>query len=324
MQEVVFTPVSCLPPPVYSSRMDAIPLFDLPLCVIDVETTGAAIAYGDRVVEIGVARIERGQVVATYQQLLDPGRPMSGGAAAVTGITNQMLLDQPTFEAVWPVVKPLLAGGVIVGHNVQFDLSFFDGECRRFGSSLRGELGEYAVLDTVRIARKQFGRGGNGLQRLAQRLEIPVCTAHRALADVLTTAAVLEKMLSVVGGWGITLGQAIALQGGPARPIADPTRKQIVSEEVSVALVAGQRVCITYLDAKQTQSRRTVTPMFVRRIKGVATLYAHCHLRNEQRTFKLDRIIAAVPAVEESSEEAGDTSETGLLPYTSDYAGSES
>ena len=303
-----------------ATRLLDLPLLDVPLCVIDVETTGAAVAYGDRIVEIGVARIERGQIVATYQQLLDPHRPMSGGAAAVTGITNAMLLGQPTFEAVWPVVKPMLAGAVLVGHNVAFDLSFFDGECRRLGSALRGEIGEYAVLDTVRLARKQFGRGGNGLQSLARRLDIPVTTAHRALADVLTTAAVLEKLLGVHGGWDVTLGGAIAMQGGPARPIADPTRKQIVSEEVSVALVAGQRVCITYLDAKQTQSRRTVTPMFVRRIKGVATLYAHCHLRNEQRTFKLDRIIAAVPAVDETDEQPG---ETGLLPYTADYAGSE-
>ena len=37
-------------------------LYDLPLCVIDVETTGASFSYGDRVVELGLVRLERGEI----------------------------------------------------------------------------------------------------------------------------------------------------------------------------------------------------------------------------------------------------------------------
>ncbi|HEX8323369.1 MAG TPA: exonuclease domain-containing protein [Tepidisphaeraceae bacterium] len=299
--------------------MDATRLFDLPLCVIDVETTGASIAYGDRVTEIGVARIEGGQVVATYQQLLNPGRPVSPGAAAVTGITNDMLVDQPTFCDVWPGVRAMLKDTVLIGHNVHFDIGFFDGECRKLGNPLRGEVGEYALLDTLRLANKQFGRGGNGLQKLAARLEVAVSTAHRALADCLTTFAVFEKMIAFRGGWDLTLAQVLAMQGGPSRPPADPVRKQIVADEVAVSLVAGQRVCITYRDATGKNSQRVVTPMYVRRIRGTQTLYAHCHLRNEQRTFKLDRILAAIPAVDESLEADGPE-----LPYNQAYAESES
>ncbi|MDB5328280.1 MAG: polymerase epsilon subunit [Phycisphaerales bacterium] len=280
--------------------MDATRLFDLPLCVIDVETTGSSIAYGDRITELGVVRIEQGKVVATYQQLLNPGRPVSPGAAAITGITNDMLVDQPTFCDVWPAVRQMLAGTVLIGHNVHFDIGFFDGECRKLGNPLRGEVGEYALLDTLKIANKQFGRGGNGLQKLAARLEAPTSTAHRALADCLTTFAVFEKMLAFRGGWNLTLDQVLAMQGGASKPPADPVRKQIVSDEVAVSLVAGQKVCITYLDAAQQRSQRTVTPMYVRRIRGTQTLFAHCHLRNEQRTFKLERILAVVPAVEET------------------------
>lgn len=298
--------------------MDAT-LAQLPIAVIDVETTGAAFSYGDRVTEIGVVRIENGKIASTYQQLIDPGRPISPGAAAVTGITNDMVFGQPTFEAVWPVVRPMLAGCVLVGHNVSFDLGFFDGECRRLGNPLRGEIGDYVVLDTLSLARRQFGRSGNGLQRLAERLEVKVDTAHRALADCLTTAAVLDKMLSVVDGWNLPLSRVIAMQGGPAKPIENPNRKRIVSDEVSVALVAGQRVNITYLDATQSQSRRTITPMYVRRVRGTQTLFAWCHLRNEQRTFKLDRIIAAVPAVEKSIDV-----ELFDVPYNEPHVESES
>ena len=301
-------------------------LFDLPLAVIDVETTGACFAYGDRVTEIGVARIEGGRVTATYQQLLNPGRPISGGASAVTGITNAMLVGQPTFADVWPTVRPMLTGRVLVGHNVQFDLSFFDGECRKLGETLRGELGEYAVLDTCRLARRQFGRGGNGLQRLTERLEIAVTTAHRALADCLTTAALLDKLLAVQGGWDVTLAEALRRQGVPPKVPADPTRKLVVSEEVSVALVAGQKVTITYIDTTRVRSQRTVTPQFVRRIRGTMTLVAHCHLREERRMFKLDRILAVVPAVEGAEPELFDAHEPDgpCPPYNPDYAEFES
>ena len=279
--------------------MDSTRLFDLPICVIDVETTGASFGYGDRIVEIGAVRLERGQVVQTYQQLINPGRPISGGAAAVTGITNAMLVGQPTFCDIWSIVRAMLRGAVVVGHNVAFDIGFFDGECRRAGETLAGEIGDYPVLDTVRIARKQFGRGGNGLQRLASRLEIAVDTAHRALADCHTTAKVLEQLLIPHGGWEVTLGKAISLQGGATKPRPDPTLKSIIPDEVATALVAGQPVVITYLDATNRRSQRTVTPMFVRRISGTMTLVAQCHLRNEQRMFKLKRILAASPVMDE-------------------------
>lgn len=298
--------------------MDATKLFDLPLCVIDVETTGSSIAYGDRITEIGIVRIEQGKVVATYQQLLNPGRHISAGASAITGITNAMLVDQPTFSDVWPSVRKMLAGTVLIGHNVHFDIGFFDGECRKLGNPLTGEIGEYTLLDTLKIANKTFGRGGNGLQKLAERLEVSVSTAHRALADCLTTFAVFEKMLVLRGGWDLTLAQVLALQGSGSKTPKDPSRKQIVSDEVAVSLVAGQRVCITYLDAAGQRSQRTVTPMYVRRIRGVQTLFAHCHLRNEQRQFKLDRILAAVPDIE-------NTLDGTLLqnPYNADYAETE-
>ena len=65
--------------------------------VFDTETTGLNPAAGDRMVEIGVVRLERGAVAQTYQQLLNPGRPISGGASAVTGISNDMLIGQPAF-----------------------------------------------------------------------------------------------------------------------------------------------------------------------------------------------------------------------------------
>lgn len=267
-------------------------LYDLPLCVIDVETTGASFSYGDRVVELGLVRLELGEVRIAHAQLFNPGRPMSRGAAAVTGICDLMLADQPKFEDAWPVLRPMIHGATLVGHNVGFDIGFLDGECRRFGETLAGEIGEQGVLDTLRLARKQFGRGGNGLAKLAARLEIIVDTAHRALADCHTTAKVLERLLHPHGGWEVTLQAAIALQGGAPKP-REPRQKLSIPDDVAETLISGRPVTITYLDATMIRSQRTVTPIVVRRMRGHLTLIAHCHTQNERRTFKLDRILAA-------------------------------
>jgi len=215
----------------------------------------------------------------------------------VTGLEDHMLVGQPTFAEAWPMLRPMVAGGVIVGHNVGFDIGFLDGECRRMGETFAGEVNGGSdlggVIDTVRLARKQFGRGGNGLAKLAARLEIVIDTAHRALADCHTTAKVLENLLHPHGGWQLTLAEAVALQGGTVKRKAEPRQRMIIPDDVAETLVSGRPVQITYLDTTMAKSQRTVTPIVVRRINGHLTLISHCHARNERRNFKLDRILAA-------------------------------
>ena len=46
-----------------------------------------------------------------------------------------------------------------------------------------------------------------------------------------------------------------------------------------------------YLDARQKRTQRVIEPLQVRRSNGELLLIAHCQLRNDRRTFKLDRIV---------------------------------
>src|SRR5437867_392708 len=90
-------------------------LHDTPLAFVDVETTGASADYGDRVIELGIARYERGQKVAEYQQLIDPQRRISAGVIALTGITPEMVAEQPRFSDQLPAAMELLKGAAILG-----------------------------------------------------------------------------------------------------------------------------------------------------------------------------------------------------------------
>src|SRR3954469_12222396 len=147
-------------------------LRDLPIAVVDVETTGASVDFGHRVIELGIARIEGGRVVREYQQLIDPLRRISAGVTALPGISQDRVTGQPTFADQLPGALELLKGAAILGHNVRFDLSFLNREFRRAGMVLKDALSDAPVFDTVRIARRRFGRGGNALQLLAPRLGV--------------------------------------------------------------------------------------------------------------------------------------------------------
>src|SRR5688572_26444517 len=157
------------------------PLRDVPIAVVDLETTGASADFGHRVIEIGIVRVEAGRVVAEYEQLIDPERRISAGVTALTGITQAMVTGQPRFCDQLPVALELLRGAAVMGHNVRFDLSFLRKEFRRAGQEITEALGsDVPVLDTVRIARRRFGRGGNALQVLSRRMGIEPTIAHRA------------------------------------------------------------------------------------------------------------------------------------------------
>lgn len=269
-------------------------LHDTPLAFLDTETTGASAEFGHRVIELGIVRVERGKVVAEYQQLIDPQRRVSPGVTALTGISQSMVDGQPTFADQLPAALQLLNGAAVLGHNVRFDLSFLRKEFRRSGKDITEALGDVPVMDTVRIARRRFGRGGNGLQMLAPRLGILPSVAHRALADAQTTAAVFEKLMEPVGGWGMCLCDAIREQGGPMGLLPISPRESLLPLELEEALEQRKPVRMQYLDARQSRTERVVQPLHIRRTHGELMLVAHCHLRGEQRTFKLERIVQLI------------------------------
>lgn len=267
-------------------------LHEVPIAVIDVETTGASADFGHRVIELGIVRIEGGAKVGEYQQLFDPSRRIGPVITALTGINQEMVEGQPQFIDQLDRITELLSGAIIVGHNVRFDLSFMNKEYRRCGKDLPVVLGTGVhVLDTVRIARRRFGRGGNGLGRLAVRLGIQPSSALRALADAQTTHLVFEQLMAAVKGWSTCLCDAMGEQGGPMGLLPASPRESVLPLELEEALEQRRAVLMDYLDARQNRTQRVIEPLHIHCRGGEMILIAHCQLRGEQRTFKVDRIV---------------------------------
>jgi DNA polymerase III epsilon subunit family exonuclease len=267
------------------------PLSSIPIASIDVETTGASAEYGHRIIEVGIVRYENGVKVAEYEQLINPRRPISLGVTALTGITQEMCDGQPTFGEQFPSMISLLVGAAILGHNIPFDLSFLMREFRAAGRDIHQALENPHVLDTVRIARRRFGRGGNGLSALARRLGHEPAIAHRALPDAQTTAIIFDLLLVPIGGWAICLCDILKDQGGPMAIAPASGRQSMLPLELEEALDQRRPVMMEYLDANQMRTHRIVNPIELRRMADELVLIAHCHLRNDRRNFKLERIV---------------------------------
>ncbi|MGB7874010.1 MAG: exonuclease domain-containing protein [Anaerolineales bacterium] len=261
-------------------------MFDLTNCrfaFLDLETTGLSPWFGDRICEVGIVRTEGKRIRETYETLVNPGRELSPAAASTNGLTDAELASAPPFEAVADEVTAHLQDAVVVCHNAQFDLQFLDNEFRRIGR----EVQIPNLIDTLSIAHERFDLPSNALLSLAEAFRVPMDISHRALADALTDRGVFFGMMEAIQPPGGKLDEYIGIYNSPAwskDSVQLPT-------ELNEAIQSEKRLFITYLDGKGNRSERWVTPFQVIGLSDYLYLHAHCHLRNAERSFRLDRVI---------------------------------
>lgn len=177
------------------------PLFDVTFCVLDLETTGVSPANCE-ITEIGAVKYKGGELLGTFQTLVDPGQAIPPSIMFLTGITHAMVFDAPRIETALPMFLEFIGNAIVVGHNVRFDLSFLNAAATRLGY---GRL-ENKSVDTAALARRLIRPEVRNLrlQTLADHFRSPVKPVHRALDDARATAHVLHGLLERVGSLGVT------------------------------------------------------------------------------------------------------------------------
>ncbi|HEY7704483.1 MAG TPA: DEDD exonuclease domain-containing protein [Acidimicrobiia bacterium] len=177
------------------------PLFDVTFCVFDLETTGAS-AADCLITEIGAVKMRGGEVLATFQSLVDPGKEIPAFITVLTGITTAMVVEAPPIEKVLPTFLEFLGDAVVVGHNIRFDLSFLNAASRRLDYPTPANRS----VDTVALARRLVRAEVRDLtlKTLANHFRSPTPPIHRALDDARATAHVFHGLLERVGNLGVT------------------------------------------------------------------------------------------------------------------------
>jgi DNA polymerase-3 subunit epsilon len=249
----------------------------------DLETTGLD-PITDRIVEIGAVRFdgearERGR----FQHLVNPRRAVSETARAVHGISDLELASAPEIEEVlrswriWLAEEPV-AG--LVAHNARFDASFLIREIARCGAEAMSGL---VVFDTLALARRvRPGLISYRLDALVAQLGLAVeGRGHRALADSLS---VMRLWLSLDGP-----SQARVAYGlDPGEEDDSPPRGW---EGLSAAIERGDRVRMEYAGGTRGATPRDMTPLRFAHLGGTAYVVGLCHLDNQEKRFRLDRIV---------------------------------
>ncbi|MEG1997289.1 MAG: exonuclease domain-containing protein, partial [Clostridiales bacterium] len=152
--------------------------------IIDLETTGLD-AEKDQIIDVAAVKVKRGLIVDQYTTLIDCDKPINDFISDLTGITDDMLVNQPHIEDIIDSLTDFIGDAVICAHNAQFDSAFL----HKHWNDQR------EWLDTITLAQIVYPCAASySLSWLTSMLDIVNSGAHRALADALATAELLIRL----------------------------------------------------------------------------------------------------------------------------------
>ena len=182
-------------------------LSELTFTVFDTETTGLNPSQGDEIIQIGATRVLNGKLLRSesFEQLVDPQRPLAPESAKIHGITSEMLRGQPTIDKVLPAFHAFAADTVLIAHNAAFDMRFL--QLKEEETGLRFD---HPVLDTLLLSAVIHpNQESHRLEAIAERLGLTIVGRHTALGDAIVTAEVFLKLVPLLADKGIrTLREA--------------------------------------------------------------------------------------------------------------------
>lgn len=149
-----------------------------PMVFVDLETTGST-GTVDRITEIGIVELNEEGEVRGWSSLVNPQTTIPSFIQSLTGITNDMVANAPTFAELADEVLSRLHGRLFVAHNARFDYGFLKNEFKRLDLDFKAP-----VLCTVKLSRKLFPQySKHNLDALVERHQLHMPARHRALAD---------------------------------------------------------------------------------------------------------------------------------------------
>lgn len=168
------------------------PIHELTFSVVDVETTGMSPQF-NRVIDIGLVKIKNGEIVETWESLINPKQDIPQWITFYTHIKNRHVCNQPTFDFFMDKLESLLQDTIFVGHNAIFDYSFLSQEMQRYNKNFF-----YPRLCTVLLGRKLLPQLANAhLDAISDYYNIKIKQRHRALPDAEATAYILNEFIHI-------------------------------------------------------------------------------------------------------------------------------
>jgi DNA polymerase-3 subunit epsilon len=212
------------------------------LAILDVETTGASAPY-DRIIEIGVIRIEKNKIVKKFETLINPEVTISPFIENLTGIVGRQLKDAPLFSEIKSDLAELLDGCVFVAHNARFDYSFIRNEYKRIGVPYSAKQ-----LCTVKLSRLLFPNfSHHNLDSIIERFEIKCERRHRALDDAMVLWDFLQKVGNTTAPEKLQKAFDAILKKPSLPPLLKSKDVEVLPEKAGVYLFFGKSEIPLYI-----------------------------------------------------------------------------
>lgn len=177
--------------------------------VFDTETTGIDV-FNDRIVQLFIATADsEGNLLETWEWIIDPGVEVPEEASNVHGFTTEYLREngQDPLGALTAALDVFEEWGELtfVAYNLSFDLIILDSEMRRHGAieSFGHDTAGYLLFDPLVVdrAKDKFRKGKRKLENVAPHYGVPFNPdeAHKADYDVKVTAKVAAAVAKRYG-----------------------------------------------------------------------------------------------------------------------------
>lgn len=158
------------------------------IAALDIETTGLN-PKKDSIIEIGAIRFNAEGIIEKWQTLINPQRRIPPFITQLTNIDNQMIKGAPQIEDVIEDIKSFIGNAPILGHNINFDLGFFQ-KFDAFRSNER--IDTYELASVLLPSATQYNLGS-----LAQFFNITFSNQHRGLNDVIATYEIFLNLCKI-------------------------------------------------------------------------------------------------------------------------------
>ncbi len=172
--------------PIAYNEADVV-LSDATYVVFDVETTGLS-AVNNALIQIAASKMHKGNIIAEFDEFIDPGHPLSQFTTDLTGITDEHVRGSKPLEQVLREFQDFCQDSVMVAHNATFDVGFMNVNYERAGLPIISQ----PVIDTLEFARNlypDFKR--HGLGPLTKRFGVALEHHHMANYDAEATGRLL-------------------------------------------------------------------------------------------------------------------------------------
>lgn len=170
-------------------------LEDQTYVIFDVETTGLSAVY-DKVIELAAVKMKDGNVIDSFEEMINPGFALSDFTMNLTHITNEMVQKGGTEAEVFGKFAEFTKDTIMVGHNVTFDVGFLTAAYRRLQMAPITQ----PVIDTLELSRTLHPENKNHkLDTLTKKYNIVLENHHRANADAEATGYLMYALFKEAG-----------------------------------------------------------------------------------------------------------------------------